>query len=186
MSGRLIIFSGPSGVGKDTILVEWGRVNERIQRVISYTTRSKREGEIEGLDYHFVTRERFQEMAAEGAFLEYKEVYGNLYATPLHDMNAMIEAGACAVLKIDVAGALDAMELRPDALTIFVMPPSIEELDRRIRGRGSDSPEQIERRLAAAHAEIEHAPRYQHRVVNDDLDRVIQELESIVSRECVG
>jgi guanylate kinase len=178
--GRVVILSGPSGVGKDTVLHEWTKRNPRVQRVVAYTTRSPRPGEVNHADYHFVDRATFDAMKADGAFLEAKEVFGNGYATPLKDLEAMLDRGLIAILKIDVQGAEEVMSLRPDALTIFLMPPSIEELDRRIRSRGSDDPAVIEVRLEGAHRELESAQLYQHRIVNDNLDKTIQALEDLI------
>lgn len=181
MGGKLVILSGPSGVGKDTVLAGWSKQDPRVVRVVAYTTRTTRPGEVDGVDYHFVDRETFLRLAAEGAFLEHKEVHGNLYATPKKDMEALLDAGKIAVLKIDVQGALSAMALRPDATTIFLLPPSIEELERRIRGRASDDEATIQRRLASAKTELGFADRYQHRVVNADLERTIAEVARLVA-----
>jgi guanylate kinase len=181
MSGRLVIFSGPSGVGKDTVLNAWSAMDARVQRVVAYTTRPMRPLEVDGTDYNFVNLEKFRDLAASGAFLEYKEVFGNLYATPLHDMEAMLEAGKVAVLKIDVQGALTAMKLRPDAITVFIMPPTFEELERRIRSRATDSPEVIERRLRVARDEMALAPEYQHVLVNRDVAELVKQLDGLVS-----
>ena len=179
-SGNLVILSGPSGVGKDTVIDAWRDRDPRVRRVVAYTTRAPRPGEVDGVDYHFVPVERFLEHAAAGDFLEYKEVHGNHYATPLRDMERMIADGLIAILKIDVQGAHAAMELRPDAVTIFILPPSEEELEARIRGRGSDSEEVICRRLENARAELALASRYQHRLVNQTVDGVVDELEVIL------
>lgn len=176
MSGRLVILSGPSGVGKDTVIDAWKTADPRVRRVVAYTTRAPRHGESDGIDYHFVPVDRFRELADAGAFLEFKEVHGNFYATPLHDMETMLREGAIAVLKIDVQGALSAMELRPDAMTIFILPPSDQELERRIRGRGTDDEATIEKRLHNARREIEISDRYQHRIVNDSVEAVVQAL----------
>jgi guanylate kinase len=181
MRGKLVILSGPSGVGKDTVLVAWTKANPKVVRVISYTTRPIRPGETDGIDYHFVDRDRFLELVGEGAFLEFKEVHGNLYATPLADMNALLEAGKIAVLKIDVQGAQTAMEKRPDALTIFLLPPSHEELEARIRGRATEDDEAIRVRLENARQELEVSRHYQHRLVNMDIDQTVAALEAIVT-----
>ena len=180
MRGLLTILSGPSGVGKDTVLNAWMERDARVRRVVACTTRRPRPGEIDGVDYHFTDHDTFLQMASQGKFLEYKQVHENWYATPIEGMEALLSAGCVAVLKIDVQGALDAMALRPDALTIFLMPPSIEVLDARIRGRGTDSTPEIERRLKNAHDELAQAPQYQHRVVNDQVERTVDELELIV------
>ena len=181
MSGHIVILSGPSGVGKDTVLDAWMSREPRVQRVIAYTTRSMRPQEVNGVDYNFVTVERFKELIANGAFLEFKEVFGNLYGTPLHDMEQMLAAGKVAVLKIDVQGALTAMKLRPDALTVFIMPPSIEELERRIHSRGTDDRDVIERRLRTARDEMALRSEYQHVLVNSDVDTLVEQLQALVS-----
>lgn len=176
----LVILSGPSGVGKDTVLKAWSTANPRVVRVVAYTTRAMRPGEIDGIDYHFVTQDEFQARVDRGAFLEHKEVHGNLYATPLEDMERLLAEGKIAVLKIDVQGALTAMELRPDAKSIFLLPPSTEELEARIRGRATDDEATIQKRLENAREELAVADRYQHRVVNRDIDQAVTELEGLV------
>jgi guanylate kinase len=175
----LLILSGPSGVGKDTVIDAWRARNDKVRRVVAYATRAPRSGEVDGVDYHFVSVDQFQEHAAAGDFLEYKEVHGNYYATPLKDMEQMLADGLVAILKIDVQGALSAMDLRPDALTVFILPPDEAELERRIRGRGTDAPEVIEKRLRNAREELAVAHRYRFRVVNDDVAKVVDELERI-------
>lgn len=175
-----MILSGPSGVGKDTVINAWQARNSNVARVVAYTTRDPRSGELDGLDYNFVSREIFQSKAADGDFLEFKEVHGNFYATPLSDMDALLEDGKIAILKIDVQGALTAMELRSDALTVFLMPPSIEELDGRIRGRGTEDDATIAKRLKNAHDEMAVRDRYQHIVVNQDVEDTVDVLEGLV------
>lgn len=167
MSGRLVILSGPSGVGKDQALCAWRGLNPNVRRVVSYTTRRRSEGEVDGVDYHFVTEARFLALAAQGAFLEYKHVHDRYYGTPVEDMDRLLEDGFTAVLKIDVQGALDVMPKRPEATSIFVSPPSWEELERRIRSRGRDDEAQIAVRLEAARWEMEQRRHYQHEVVNE-------------------
>jgi guanylate kinase len=180
MAGKLVVLSGPSGVGKDTLLDAWRARNPRVQRVVACTTRNPRPGEVDGVDYHFLTREEFLAKAEKGDFLEHKEVYGNFYATPNASVDALLNEGKIAILKIDVQGALAVKPLRPDALLIFILPPSEEVLPARITGRGTDSPEVIQRRLDEAHAEIAQASEYHHRVVNDDLQRAVDELEVLI------
>lgn len=175
-----MILSGPSGVGKDTIIDAWKEANPKVVRVVAYTTRNPRPGEVNGEDYHFRTVEEFQEMAEKGDFLEFKEVHGNWYATPLTDMEALLEEGKVAILKIDVQGALHAMNLRKDAITVFILPPSLTELERRIRGRGTEDEDVIERRLQNAHDEMALAPKYLHRIVNVDVGMTVDLLERIV------
>ena len=182
MPSNLVILSGPSGVGKDTVLDAWSHADKRVERVVVYTTRPMRATETNGVDYKFVSVEEFRALIAGGAFLEFKEVFGNLYGTPLLDMEDMLAAGKIAVLKIDVQGALTAMKLRPEALTVFIMPPSIQELERRIRQRATDPTEVIERRLRTAHEEMALASEYQHVLVNRDVRETVGQLEALISR----
>ena len=177
----LLILSGPSGVGKDTVIDAWRARDLRVTRVVAYTTRLPREGEVEGVDYHFVSVDRFLEHASAGDFLEAKEVHGNHYATPLKDMEALLAAGKVAVLKIDVQGALTAMALRPDAISVFLLPPDGEELARRLRDRGTDDAATVARRLENARGEIALSEGYAHRIVNDDVDEVVSRLRALTS-----
>lgn len=178
--GKLLILSGPSGVGKDTILDLWQAQNPRVVRVVAHTTRKPRAGERNGFDYTFLDEATFLQRAEAGQYLEYKNVHGNYYATPLDHLERLLEDGKVAVLKIDVQGAIDVMKLRPDALTVILLPPSFDELERRIRSRGTDSAEVIQRRLDGARAEIDQAPHYQHQIVNHDVDDVLALLENLV------
>lgn len=181
--GALVILSGPSGVGKDTVIEAWKKVRPNVVRVVAYTTRQPRQGETDGVDYRFVSEGDFRKMAESGKFLEWKEVHGNYYATPLLDMQALLDDDKIAILKIDVQGALTAMEKRSDAISIFLLPPSWEELERRIRGRKTDSEEVIKLRLENAKREIGFADRYQYQVVNDDLDKCVAEIDRIVESQ---
>lgn len=178
--GILVILSGPSGVGKDTLIDRWRQVNPRVERVVAYTTREPRAGEQDGIDYHFVAEGTFTKLAEIGAFLEYKQVHGNFYATPLSDMESMLAEGKIAILKIDVQGAIAAMQLRPDAISIFIEPPSEAELERRILGRAADAPEAIQKRLSNARQEMLLARHYRHRIVNDSVESAVKQLESLV------
>lgn len=180
MSGKIVILSGPSGVGKDSVLERWKAADPKVVRVVAYCTRAPRPGEQDGVDYRFRSREEFMRMADAGDFLEYKEVHGNLYATPLKDMETLLSEGKIAVLKIDVQGALTVMEKRPDVLSIFLLPPSLDELERRIRSRGTDDEATIQKRLKNAYDELAVADRYHYRVVNDDIDRAVAEIMEIV------
>lgn len=177
----LVILSGPSGVGKDTVINAWREVNPHVERVVAYTTRQPRPGEIDGLDYHFIDREQFFESAEAGDFLEFKEVHDYHYATPLKDLNEMLMAGKIAILKIDVQGALSVMAMRPDAVTVFLLPPDADELARRIRERGTEDAGAMHKRLDNARAEIALANHYGHRIVNDNVGHVVQELQRIVT-----
>lgn len=183
MKPKLVILSGPSGVGKDAILTEWSKVNPRVKRVVAFTSRDKREGELYGTDYFFVSREGFEKMALEGAFLEYKEVFGNYYGTPNFQVNQLLEDKMIAVLKIDVQGALDVFKLRDDAESVFIMPPSLEALEQRLRHRNTDSEEVIQRRLSEAKEEMSHAQHYQHQLVNEDLHEIVLRLEHLFGHQ---
>lgn len=166
-------------MGKDTVIDAWKAADPRVERVVARTTRQPREGEVDGVDYVFLTPEQFLALAEDGFFLEYKEVFGNYYGTPLRTMEEILSDGRVAVLKIDVQGALSVMPLRPDAKTIFLLPPDEEELERRIRGRQKDSEETIAKRLAKAKDEIAQSGHYEHRIVNQIVEETVKKLQEI-------
>ncbi|MCH7945150.1 MAG: guanylate kinase [Armatimonadetes bacterium] len=174
------VLSGPSGVGKDTVIDAWAKVNPLVVRVVTYTTREPRDGEKDGRDYNFVDAQRFAELQEKGWFWESKCVHGNMYASPKADTERLLEQGMVPVLKIDVQGAIEVMRIRPDAITVFILPPSTEELERRIRGRGSDDDATIRERLVNARRELALAGRYQHQIVNDDINQVVEKLERML------
>ena len=184
MKGIAIILSGPSGVGKDTVIDRWCELDPTVERVVAFTTRQPRPGEENGHSYHFVSRSTFQSLADSGHFLEYKEVHGNFYATPLKNMREMIRQGKKAILKIDVQGALQVMREHPEILSIFLLPPSTEELHRRLTGRGTEEPEKLAQRIKNAEFELEQAPNYKHQVVNGDVEVCIKEIRAIVEEAC--
>ena len=181
MPGSLVILSGPSGVGKDTVIDAWRARNPLVQRVIAATTRERTENEVDDVDYHFLSQAEFLKRTQSDYFLEWKEVHGQFYGTPNLEVSKLRREGKIAILKIDVQGALAVMELRPDATTIFLMPPSVEELEHRIRGRKRDTLEQIEKRLETAKREMALRNLYQHVVVNDDLGETVRQLEEILA-----
>ncbi|MFN3683247.1 MAG: guanylate kinase [Fimbriimonadaceae bacterium] len=178
--GRLVIVSGPSGVGKDTVIRRWLETDPRTERVVTCTTRPPRPSEVPGVSYRFLSRDEFLAMAERGELLEHKIVHGNLYGTPAEGVEEILRRGKIAVLSIDVQGAAEVRAKRPDALAVFLLPPSREELERRLRNRGEDSEEQIRLRLRNAEAELAAAASYPVRVVNDDVDRCAAELRSLV------
>jgi guanylate kinase len=180
MNGRLVILSGPSGVGKDTVLQAWRRVNHLVERVVATTTRAPRPGEADGVDYDFVSVIEFDQKVRMGEFLEHKLVHGNWYATPSGSVTKLLLAGKVAVLKIDVQGAIEVMAKRPDALSVFLLPPSWAVLEARIRARGTESEEVIAERLDNARFELSLADRYSHQVVNGDLCLAVEQLEAIL------
>lgn len=181
MSGRVVILSGPSGVGKDTVIDAWRARDPRVRRVVAATTRDPRPGEVDGVDYHFLSDEEFLAMEKAGEFLESKLVHGRRYGTPLAGMRDLDAQGCIAILKIDVQGAIEAMTKLPDALSVMIVPPSWEELERRIRSRGTEGEDALRSRLDTAKAELAEAHRYSHRVVNDDVGRCVEELASIAA-----
>ena len=177
----LLVVAGPSGVGKGTIVA---RLRERFPALwesISYTSRDPRPDEVDGVDYRFVTREEFERLRDAGGFLEWFEVFGDLKGTPRGPVEDHLAAGDDVLLEIDVQGALKVRDQFPDAVLVFVRPPSPEELRRRLTERGTESPASLDRRLAAAAAEEAHAPHFDHVVVNDDLERVVAEVAGILS-----
>lgn len=179
-ASRIVILSGPSGVGKDTVLDRWMEVNPKVERVVAACTRPPRDGEVDGEDYHFLSPEHFHELAAAGKFLEFKEVHGNWYATPWSGIEAILQRGGVAVLKIDVQGAEEVVKSVPEITTVFLLPPSIEELERRIRSRGTEDNATIEKRLRNALEEIEASAFYKHRLVNEDVERLVNQLQELL------
>ena len=181
--GLLIVISGASGTGKGTVCKEL-LVRERgVAFSVSATSRAPREGEQDGREYYFRTRAEFEAMIAEGAFLEYADVYGNYYGTPLAPIEARRSAGEDILLEIDTQGALNVMERCPDGTFIFLLPPSLEELRRRITGRGTESEESLARRLAAARDEIRLGRRYRYAVLNDTVEDATARIQTILAAE---
>ena len=181
--GMLIIGSGPSGVGKGTICAELRARNPQIRESISMTTRARRNGETEGVDYFYVSEERFNEMAAHGEMLEHAYVHGNQYGTPLAYVVEQLEQGYDVLLEIDVQGSIQAMKAYPDAVTIFILPPNRAELRNRLIKRATETPEAISLRLRNAELELFMTKEYQYCVVNDEVDRAVSKVEAILTAE---
>ena len=181
--GMLIIVSGPSGVGKGTICAELRARNPQIRESISMTTRARRNGETEGVDYVYVSEERFNEMAAHGEMLEHAYVHGNQYGTPLAYVVEQLEQGYDVLLEIDVQGSIQAMKAYPDAVTIFILPPNRAELRNRLIKRATETPEAISLRLRNAELELFMTKEYQYCVVNDEVDRAVSKVEAILTAE---
>ena len=181
--GLLIVISGASGTGKGTVCKELLTREPAIAYSISATSRAPREGEQDGREYYFRTREEFEAMIADGAFLEYADVYGNYYGTPLAPIEQRRAAGEDILLEIDTQGALNVMERCPDGTFIFLLPPSLEELRRRITGRGTESEESLARRLAAARDEIRLGRRYRYAVLNDTVEDATARIQTILAAE---
>ena len=184
MAGILFIISAPSGSGKSTLVNEVRRLVEGLDFSISYTTRRARGSEEDGREYHFTSREEFERMIVAGEFLEWAEVFGNYYGTALSALDLAAEHGTDLLLDIDVQGALQVMQAMPDAVSIFILPPSPEVLERRLRNRsqaeGVANEGIIATRLAEARTELQKIEDYRYALVNDDLDQAASEMRSIV------
>ncbi len=178
--GKLFVISAPSGAGKTTLVKRIISTRPELQFSISYTTRPARSGEQDGIDYFFLSRSAFEDMRDAGAFLEHAEVFGNLYATGKQQVGELCAAGNNVLLEIDWQGARQVMANDPDSTSIFILPPSIAELARRLRGRATDSETVIRRRLAEAVDDISHWAEFDHAVINDDLERAAIELLAIL------
>ena len=178
--GVLFVVSGPSGVGKGTInkrlFEEFGNA---VAFSVSATTRGPREGEVDGREYFFISRQEFEKRVANNEFLEHAEYAGNCYGTPRDYVLSLLQRGVSVILEIDVQGAMQVKRRMPESVSVFILPPSFEELEHRLRGRGTETPEKIERRLAAAKAEMAHAPQYDYQIINDDLDAAYARLREI-------
>ena len=180
--GLLIVMTGASGVGKGTLRERWLK-DQDVFYSVSWTTRQARPGERQGLDYHFVSPEEFQQVAAQDGFLEHAEFAGNHYGTPRGPIEAALAGGQDVILEIEVKGAMQVRQHSREAILVFIMPPSITELRRRLEGRATENPEQIERRLSRAHEEILEAHAFDYVVMNDDLDRAVTDMHAIQRAE---
>jgi len=181
--GLLFVVSAPSGTGKTTIVERLVTVLPDLALSRSYTSRRARGGETDGVDYNFITRSRFEQMIAADAFLEWADVFGNLYGTCAQDAGTELDSGRDLVLVIDVQGARQVRMRCPDTVGIFVLPPSFAVLERRLRGRSKDSEEAMQRRLATARAEVAAFVEYDYVVVNDELEACVDRLRAIVIAE---
>ena len=183
MSGKLIVISGPSGVGKSTVLKRVMEQTPNLHFSVSATTRPMRPGEVDGLNYFFVSREAFQQMISDGALLEYAEYVGNYYGTPEQPVNDQLAAGYDVVLEIEVQGGKQIKTVAPDCISIFLVPPSLEVLEKRLRGRGTETEAVIQERLAAAREEIPHVLDYDYTVVNDTVEQAVIDIQAILEAE---
>lgn len=179
-TGRLFVLSGPSGVGKGTLRENALNDAPNLKYSISCTTRKPRDGETDGVEYRFITREKFREDISQGLFLEYAHVHEDYYGTLKADVVRELEAGHDVLLEIDVQGALQVREKMPDAVLIFVAPPSVEVLERRLRGRGTEAQESLNVRLENALKELALKDKYDYIIVNDDLHSACEELRKII------
>ena len=181
--GKTFIISGPSGVGKSTVLRALFEGREDLYFSVSATTRAPREGERDGVDYHFIHADRFRSMIEEDAFLEYAEYVGNFYGTPKKYVDEAMEQGRDVILDIEIQGAAQVCAKRPETVRIFIAPPSWEELERRLTGRGTNTPEDIQSRLLRAKVEFQTADTYDYFVINDSVENAVRELDAIITAE---
>lgn len=183
--GTLFVFSGPSGTGKGTILAGYfdKYKDDKLKYSVSATTRNPRAGEVDGVNYFFKTKDEFQQMIADGEFLEWASFCDNFYGTPLRYINDMLDSGVDIVLEIETVGAMKVRERCPDAVMIFVLPPSMSVLRKRLTERGTEASDVIEMRLSVAKDEISLSPKYDYILVNDELSVAIDELCSIITAE---
>ncbi len=183
--GRLIVISGPSGVGKGTVVKALMARDERVKLSVSATTREIRPGEIHGVHYYFISHGEFEKMIDENRFLEHAQYVGNRYGTPEEPVDRMLEEGYDVILEIEVQGGLQVMERRPDAISVFIAAPSFEALAGRLRGRGDTDEEKVLLRLQQARMEYLVAPRYQYIVVNDQLEDAVSDVQAILRAEAL-
>ena len=181
--GVLIVISGPSGAGKGTICKSLLEKHKDLYLSVSATTRSPRNGEVEGVNYYFLTRDEFNNKVSENGFLEYAEVYGNFYGTPKANVEQMLEDGKDVILEIDIQGALQVKENFSEGVFIFILPPSMEELKQRIIKRGSETKESLMTRFKSAYQEINYVSKYNYAVVNDTLEVAVSKVEAIIAAE---
>jgi guanylate kinase len=180
---RVFVITGPSGVGKGTLIRGLMQRQPQLALSVSATTRSPRDGEREGVDYHFLSREEFDRRVAADEFVEHADYAGRSYGTLRSELDDRLAAGIPVVLEIEVQGARQVREAMPEAVQVFIAPPSLQALRERLEGRGTDDADEVERRLAVAERELEAQPEFRHVVVNDSLDDALTELDAIISRE---
>ena len=179
--GVLFVFSGPSGVGKGTLKARlFEEFADRIAYSVSATTRGPREGEVDGKDYFFISRQEFERRVKNNEFLEHAEFAGNCYGTPRAYVEKLLDSGMNVVLEIDVQGALQVMKSMPECVSVFILPPSFEEQEHRLRGRGTETEEKVRERLETAKRELPYAPQYDYQIVNGgDIEAAYQSLREV-------
>ena len=179
--GVLFVFSGPSGVGKGTLKAKlFEEFADQIAYSVSATTRGPREGEVDGKDYFFISRQEFERRVKNNEFLEHAEFAGNCYGTPRAYVEKLLDSGMNVVLEIDVQGALQVMKSMPECVSVFILPPSFEELEHRLRGRGTETEEKVRERLETAKRELPYAPQYDYQIVNGgDIEAAYQSLREV-------
>lgn len=182
MRGRLFVLSGPAGVGKGTILAEVFKQASGLVYSVSCTTREPRPGEADGRDYYFMTEKEFQDMADAGQFLEWACVHGKLYGTRRDSVEEQLRQGVDVLLEIDVQGAMQVKEKMPEAVMVFIEPPDFGELAGRLKARGTETPEQLEVRMANARKELAAADKYEHRIINDKISEAVRDFVEIIQK----
>ncbi len=180
--GKLIIVSGPSGTGKGTVLAEVFKKNPNLIYSVSATTRSPRQGEQHGVQYFFITKEEFEAKIQKNEMLEYAEYCNNYYGTPADFVNLQRSLGKDVILEIEAEGAMQVMKKCPDAISLFILPPSMEELERRLSSRGTEEVDAVAARIAKAREEIEKASLYDYRIVNDDIESAALQIDQIIKK----
>lgn len=178
--GKLVVYTGYSGVGKGTIMKRLRELDDSVKLSISCTTRAPREGETNGVEYYFITKDEFKNLIEQDGFLEYAEYCDNYYGTPEKAVDEMLDKGFNVFLEIEVQGGMQVMKKRPDCISIFIAPPSFEELERRLRTRGTEDEETILKRLTAVEEESKYQQYYAHTVLNDEVDRAAEEILAII------
>jgi len=181
--GLLLVVSGPSGAGKGTICKALLKTNEDIKLSVSATTRKPRVGEVDGINYHFVRKEKFQDMISHNEFLEYAQIYDNFYGTPKSSIMESLNNGQDILLEIEMQGAMQIKNVYPEGVFIFALPPSLEELKNRIVGRGTETTEEIEKRFGCAYEEIKLIEDYDYFIFNKDIDTSVKEIQNIIACE---
>jgi guanylate kinase len=181
--GLLIVLSGPSGVGKDAVLLELAKIYPHFKRCVTTTTRPPRNGEADGVDYTFVSVSEFSRRAENNDFLEYANVHGNLYGTPRSWVEERLKEGVDVILKIDVQGGLAVKKQMPSAVMIFLVPPSLEELEKRLRGRLTDAENDVTKRLLNARKELDQIPHYEYLIENDTLADAAERVKAVIIAE---
>lgn len=181
--GMLVVLSGPSGSGKDTVLEKLKEKDFSFEKTVSATTRPMREDEKDGIDYYFIDKNTFEKRIEEGYFLEYTLYNDNYYGTPKSEVEKHIDKGGCILLKIEVEGAGNIRKVMPEAVSIFIIPPSMEELERRLRGRGTETEDSFRRRFKTAKQELSRASEYDYVVVNNDVELCSEQISHILECE---